>query len=314
MTALAIVINHNGGDDLLRCLDALRAQTVPVDVTVVDCASGDGSRALAVAPPPGVTGIPLDANLGYTGGANAGLAAAAPDADPVGFFNPDCFPAPDLFETCAGVLARRPDAAAVAPRLLRPGGAALDSCGQVLTPGLLRVRDRGFGAASEGAYTAAEPVLSACGAGMVWRRRALDDVAVDGAVFPAEFGSFWEDVDLGWRAGNGGWTVLYHPAATAVHRRGGSAAPGSGRMIFRRPPQVVADILVNRWATLLRNLHAVDFVLRLPLLLAADVAMVTVVCCRRPRSVPALIRALPRLSLAFAQRARLPRRRLGELP
>lgn len=314
MTALAIVINHNGGGDLLRCVEALCAQTVPVEVVVVDCASTDGSRDLALSPPAGVVGVALGDNLGYTGGANAGLAAAAPDADPVGFFNPDCFAAPDLFEVCAGTFARRPDVAAVAPRLVRPGGATLDSCGQVLTRGVLRVRDRGFGAPAAGAFPTPAPVLAACGAGMVWRRRVLDEVTVDKGVFPGEYGSFWEDLELGWRANNAGWTVMYEPAATAVHRRGGSAAPGSGRMIFRRPPSVAADIVVNRWATLLRNLHAVDFLLRLPLLLAADAAMVTVVCCRRPRAVPALLRALPRLSRALARRSRLPRRRLGELP
>jgi hypothetical protein len=150
---------------------------------------------------------------------------------------------------------------------------------------------------------------------MVYRRAALEAAAVAGEVFPREFFAFWEDLDLGWRAANAGWRVRYEPSAVAVHRRGATAAPGRGRLTLRRPPQLAACILVNRWATLLRNLHTVDFLARLPVLLPADAAMVALVVALRPRALPALVRELPRLRLAWRQRRRLgPRRRLGELP
>jgi hypothetical protein len=99
----------------------------------------------------------------------------------------------------------------------------------------------------------------------------------------------------------------------AVHRRGATAAPGRGRLIFRRPPSLAAGILLNRWATLARNLNAVDFALRLPVLLAGDVAMVAVIALRRPAAVPALLAGLPRVVRALRQRRALLQRRLGEL-
>jgi|WetSurMetagenome_2_1015567.scaffolds.fasta_scaffold94502_2 GT2 family glycosyltransferase len=315
MRAAAVVVNHNGGDDVARCLAALAAQTVPVEVVLVDCLSTDGSRALAAAPPPGVTGVPLADNRGYAGGCAAGLAALAADVEVVGFLNPDCFAAPDLFERCIAVLSGDHSLGGVAPRLERPGGELLDSCGQVLTPVLLRVRDRGYGERAAAAYPAAADVLAVCGAAMVYRRAALDAAAVDGAVFPVEYFAFWEDLDLGWRVSNAGWRVRYEPSAVAVHRRGATAAPGRGRLTLRRPPHLAACILVNRWATLLRNLHRVDFVVRLPVLLLADAAMVTIVVALRPRSLPALARELRRLRLAWRQRRRPgQRRRLAELP
>ena len=314
MRAAAVVVNHNGGPDLAACLAALTAQTVPVDVIVVDCASTDGTRALAEAPPPGVRGVALAANLGYAGGCAAGLAAIAADVEVVGFFNPDCFAAPDLFAHCTAALAADPRAGGIAPRLLRLDGETLDSCGQVLTGMLLRVRDRGYGERAAGRFPVAEPVLAACGAGMVYRRTALAAAAVAGAVFPQEYFAFWEDLDLGWRVSNAGWSVRYEPTALAAHRRGATAAPGRGPLTLRRPPRLVACILANRWATLLRNLHAVDFVVRLPVLLLWDVAMVSVVVLLRPRVLPALVRELPRLPLAWRQRRALPRRRLAELP
>ncbi len=314
MKAAAVVVNFNGGDDLPRCLDALARQSVPVDVTLVDCASGDGSGRLAQAPPPRVRGVPLARNLGFAGGCNAGLAAIPAAAEVVGFFNPDCFPEAEFFAACLRVLEVDPRAGGVAPRLTREDGSTLDSCGQTLTPWLLRVRDRGYGEPAAGRFTDRADVLAACGAAMVYRRAALDAVAVGGEVFPAEFFAFWEDLDLGWRVSGAGWRVVYEPSARATHRRGGTAAAGRGRLIFRRPPALAACILANRWATLLRNLHRLDFLLRLPVLLPADVMMVALVVARRPRVVPALVRALPRLAAAWRARPVLPRRRLAELP
>jgi GT2 family glycosyltransferase len=313
MKAGAVVVNFNGGEDLPACLAALRAQTVPVEVVLVDCASSDGSRRLAEEPPAGVHGIPLEENVGYAGGCAEGLAALDPVVDVVGFFNPDCFPSPGFFAVCCELLAREPEVGGVAGRLVRPDGATLDSCGQVLTRWLLMVEDRGYDAPAEGAFGSPARVLAACGAGMVYRRAALTAAAVVGEVFPRDYFAFWEDLDLGWRVSNAGWRVLYEPRALATHRRGGTAAPGRGRLIFRRPPELAAAILANRWATLLRNLHTVDFLLRLPILLTGEAAMLTVLLLRRPGVVPALRAALPRARRAARQRRLLPRRRLAEL-
>lgn len=313
MSAGAVVVNFNGGADVAACVAALRGQTVPLDVVLVDCASTDGTRSLAERPPAGVRGLPLPANAGYAGGCAAGLSALGPTADPVAFFNPDCFASPDFLAVCSEVLARRPEVGGVAGRLVRPGAQVLDSCGQVLTPWLLRVRDRGYGERAAGAFTEPATVLAACGAAMVYRRTALEGVAVEGEVFPADFFAFWEDLDLGWRVSGAGWRVVYEPRAVATHRRAATAVPGAGRLMFRRPPELVAGILANRWATLLRNLHPVDFWLHLPVLLAGEIAMVGLTLLRRPQALPALGRSLARVRRAASQRRLIRRRRLGEI-
>jgi GT2 family glycosyltransferase len=300
MRCAAVVVNFNGGADLSACLEALRAQTMPVEVVLVDCASTDGTRSVVQRPPLGVRALPLASNPGYAGGCAAGLEVLRPEVEVIGFFNPDCFPGAEYFAVCE-------------ERLLRPGGATLDSCGQLLTRFLMRVRDRGYGARAAGAFERRARVLAACGAGMVYRREALQAAAVAGDVFPAEFFAFWEDLDLGWRVNNAGWHVVYEPRAVATHRRAGTAATGTGRLIFRRPPELAARIVVNRWATLLRNLHAVDFWLRFPVLLPGEVLMLSWLVLRYPRLVAALRAAPARLHLAVRQRCLIPRRRLGEL-
>ena len=313
MRAGAVVVNHNGGDDLPRCLEALCAQSVAVEVVLVDCASTDGSRRLAESPPAGVRALPLPDNRGFAGGSNAGIAALGRDVDVVGIFNPDCFPRADLFAVCLDLFTREPGAGGVAPRLVRADGVTLDSCGQVLTPFLLRVHDRGFGEPAAGAYGEPGRVLAACGAGMVYRRSVLDAAAVDGEVLPSTFFAFWEDLDLGWRVSNLGYEVRYEPRAVAVHRRAATATPGSGRLLFRRPEALQAHILVNRWATFARNLHAVDFLVRLPVLLMTDATLVALVVARRPAVARPLLAALPGVAQAWRQRRALGRRRLREL-
>jgi GT2 family glycosyltransferase len=313
MRAAAVVINHDGGADLPRCLEALCTQSVPVEVVLVDCASTDGSRRLVESPPPGVRAVALPDNRGFAGGANSGIATLGRDVDVVGVFNPDCFPRPDLFAVCLEVLEGEAGVGGVAPRLERADGATLDSCGQVLTPWLLRVRDRGFGEPAAGAYGEPGRVLAACGAGMVYRRAALDAAAVDGELLPSAFFAFWEDLDLGWRVSNRGYEVRYEPRAVAVHRRAATAAPGRGRLLFRRPAALQAHILANRWATFARNLHAVDFLVRLPVLLITDAVMVTLVVARRPAVARSLLAALPGVARAWRQRRALRQRPLREL-
>ena len=296
MTVAAIVVNYNGGEDLRRCLAALAAQTVPLAIVLVDCASTDGSRALAECPPAGVVGVPLPDNRGYTGGANAGLEALAPSVRTVGFFNPDCFPTSGFFAAACGRLAE-PGIGGVAGRLERPGGEQLDSCGQVLTPWLLRVRDRGYSEPAAGAYQEAARVLAACGAGMVYHRDALAEVAV-GGLFPTSF-AFWEDVDLG-GGQRGRWRVVYERRRLGASP-GRDCQPGSGRRCFAARPLSLQESssTAGRPGCNLRRLISG----RACRTVAGRCDGALLVGLRRPAVWSAVVRALPRLHRVAAASA-----------
>ena len=91
------IVTHNAAADLPGCLEAVgRLEHRPLEIVVVDCASGDGSLEVARrhAPP----GVPLQAiglgeTRGFTGGMNAALAAS--DAPWALALNADARPAPD---------------------------------------------------------------------------------------------------------------------------------------------------------------------------------------------------------------------------
>jgi GT2 family glycosyltransferase len=108
--------------------------------------------------------------------------------------------------------------------------------------------DRGSEEPDRGQWSRPERVFGATGAAALFRRVALDDVAVDGEVLLEEFHSFREDAELAFRLRERGWEILYEPAARAVHRR--TSLPRRRRAM---PPEVNRHSLKNRY--LLRAYH-----------------------------------------------------------
>jgi hypothetical protein len=157
-------------------------------------------------------------------------------------------------------------------------------------------------------------VLAACGALAVYRRAALEAVAEGDGPWAGHYFCFWEDLELGWRLTNRGFRVLAAPHAVAVHGRGAGAEAGQGPLRWRRPPELEACVLTNRWMTLIRHLHRADLARRLPVLLAFDLAMTSLGVARRPRLLGHLRRRLPLVYRELGRREHLPRKRLSELP
>jgi GT2 family glycosyltransferase len=225
--AVAIcIVTHNDAGDLPDCLDALtRLGHRPLEVIVVDCGSEDGSPETARAHPPAdlpFQVIDLGENRGFAGGMNAAFARTA--ATWVLTLNADARPGPEyvtrLLERALAHPERR--VGAVTGRLVRPEMSGeprrLDACGMVLTPNW-RHLDRGSGEEDRGQYSRPERVFGGTGAATLFRREALEDVAIEGEIFDTWFHSFREDAELCFRLRERGWEVLYEPAAVAEHRR-----------------------------------------------------------------------------------------------
>lgn len=258
MTAPAIsvaIVTHDSAADLPACFAALTAQDFrDFEVVVVDCASADDSVAAARSLDLGGAArkvVPLPDNRGYAGGMNEALRHAV--APHVLALNPDARPRRGCLRRLLDRLAE-PGVlriGAVTPRIVRPPeGTApvrLDACGMYLVR-TWRHLDRGSGEVDRGQYGAPERVFGATGAAVLYARRALDDVALDGEVFDPAFHTFREDAELSFRFQERGWEVVYEPAAVAEHRR--TVTPGRRR---RLPAAYNYHSLKNRY--LLRAYH-----------------------------------------------------------
>lgn len=311
----AVVVSHNSADDLPTCLESLLGAVGVERVTVVDNVSQDRSRKVVRSfDERRVALVEEEVNSGFAGGCNRGFREFDSDIDYLAFLNPDVVVRPDCLETAAEALAQDADLAAVAPLLMRSDGTTVDTVGQVLKRGTLEVEDRGYGNPPTPELKKPTDVLSACGALAVFRRQALQSVADARGPWAQHFFCFWEDLELGWRLHNSGWRIRSCPEAVASHRRGAGAATGGGPLRWRRPPELEACVLTNRWMTLIRHLHPLDLLPRLPLLLFWDLGLVAAGAARRPSLLGHLRRRWPMVVSEWRKRGRTRRRRLYELP
>ncbi|MCM8765470.1 MAG: glycosyltransferase family 2 protein, partial [Candidatus Omnitrophica bacterium] len=108
----------------------------------------------------------------------------------------------------------------VSGKLLSFDGKFLDSTGQFLGY-TRRPIERGHRERDLGKFDKPEFVFGACGACALYRKKMLEEIKIrDGEYFDAEYGLFYEDLDLNWRANRFGWRAYYNPKAIAYHLRG----------------------------------------------------------------------------------------------
>lgn len=223
-----VVLNYNGGSMVLECLESLRGSSLqPAEIICVDNASSDGSAAEVEARFPKVRMVRLEQNTGFAGGMNRGVDASSGDL--VAMLNLDVTLAPDYLDLCAQALTADPTLAGVTGKLYRPDESdppILDTTGHAVYRNR-RAVDRGEREPDLGQYDNDTDLFSLCGAAPVLRRKALEDVRLDGEYFDEDFFAYFEDFDLCWRAQLRGWHFAYVPEARATHYRGGSGGKAS---------------------------------------------------------------------------------------
>jgi GT2 family glycosyltransferase len=287
------VVTWNSAADLDGCLEAVEAlDHRPLKLWIVDCASGDESVAIArrfaarSAVPIGV--VALDRNLGFAGGMNEAIQRGR--APWVLLLNPDARPAPDyvdrlLHATDEGASNGARGVGAATGRLLRGADngdrPVLDACGMRLTL-TWRHLDRGSGHADRGQLPARARVFGATGAASLFRRAALEDVAIGGRVFDDWFHSYREDAELCFRLQERGWDVIYEPHARATHRRRVLPARRS-----ELPPEINFHSLKNRYLLRVYHQTVLNLAATLPFTLFRDALAMGWVLLRERDSLPA---------------------------
>jgi GT2 family glycosyltransferase len=265
-TVSGVVVNHNGGEQILRCLRALRTQKPRLsELIAVDNGSTDQSVAAIVAEFPDITVIELGRNLGPAAARNAGLARAASAL--VLFVDDDVYLAPD----CLRVLLDRQikeQAAAVAPRLvLLPESELIQADGgDVHFVGTMILRNgRTLLAGAEAVARSIGAFSSSCV--LVDRERVLEAGAFDEAYF-----IYLEDMELGLRLRAFGHGLMCEPAAVAYHERGGGTPGLSFRDSGAYPKRRAYFTMRNRLRTVLLHYRLSSIALLAPVLLVYEVA------------------------------------------
>jgi GT2 family glycosyltransferase len=219
------VVVHWRNEDLLAELVAAWPRDPRFELLVVD----NGSSAPL---PASVQVLRPNRNLGFAGGANAGVAAARGGI--VLILNPDAVPEEGALDRLLEGFAAWPDAAGLAPRLLGPAGEPQTAwqLRKLPSPWELVMQALPFpdlsGIKPEPPVGAA--VEQPAAAALAFRREALEAVGgFDEDFYPAWF----EDVDLARRFQQAGMVLRYWPAARFRHHLG-STVPrlGYGPFLF----------------------------------------------------------------------------------
>jgi len=213
-TVSVVIPNYNGADIVPRCFPAthaaVRGEAPEAEILVVDDASRDDSAAWVEARYPDVRVIRNPGNLGFGGTVNRGVREAS--GDRIVLFNTDVLAEPGFL---APALAHFADSAvfAVTFQALTPAGAFREGPNRVVVKsGLPHTyhdpRDQRTDA--RGRTLASYPVGGHC---VIDRGRFLDL----GGYSPLFESFYWEDADLGLRAGRRGWVTVYEPRSRVVH-------------------------------------------------------------------------------------------------
>jgi N-acetylglucosaminyl-diphospho-decaprenol L-rhamnosyltransferase len=230
-----IVVGYNRRDLLARCLDSVLVDNgeISVEMIVVDNASHDGTSEMVADRFPGVRVIANQANLGYGGALNEGIAVAS--GRYVLVLNQDIALRPGALQAMVAFAEAHPDAGAVGPRLEYEDGQFQHSAFRFpdwkqaffgffdgLAPLDSEINGRYSDRQLEAPF-AAEHLLGAC---MLLRRAAIDQA---GAFDPTYF-MYYEETDLCVRLVRAGWRNYYLPTARVMHVSAASTSAASEQM------------------------------------------------------------------------------------
>ena len=252
-----IIPTYNRSDLLRPCLEALRRQTHPCRVLVVDNGSSDSTLSVMADCFPEFGSLRLPSNAGFAKAVNRGIVKV--ETEFVALLNNDTEADPRWIEAGLAVFEQHPECGIVASKIVNYWQRdRLDSAGdRYLRSGLPLKRGNGEPIS---AFPRLEPVLGASAGAAFYRRRLFDQVGL----FDESYYMYLEDVDLSVRARLTGFSCLYTPDAVVYHMEAASDPDRPDKSGAALPLVFYSDSRVywitrNRWLLMisyqpLRNL------------------------------------------------------------
>jgi len=242
--AYIVVVNWNGWQHTVRCLDSLRRLEYPnFRAIVVDNGSTDGSPERIRAAHPDTELLTAEKNLGFGGGANIGIRAALDrGADYVWVLNNDIEVEPATLSSLVSVARSRPGIGVIGAAVWRR---AVDTEPSMHTEAFRWRGEYRLPSACPGADSADAAV-----------GHLVDDVAGSSALLDAamlrqigpfedRFFHYWDDVELCARARRAGWSVEHACQARLWHVVGATVPTDSPQAQYYF---VRNWLLFSRWA------------------------------------------------------------------
>lgn len=303
------IVTFNSARYIRNCLNYVLAQDYqPLEIVVVDNASGDGTREALRQFEGRIHIVRNVENRGFAGGQNQAIQQTR--GDWVLALNPDVRLTPDFVTRLVAAGETESTIGTVCGKLLAmgddfeiPNEAKIDSTGIFFTPSL-RHFDRGSKQSDDGRYSNFEYVFGATGAAALYRRKMIEDVAVMGDFFDSDFFAYREDADLAWRAQLFGWTCLYTPRAVAYHVR--RVLPSNRRSL---PAAINMHSVKNRFLMRINNASGRLYVRHLVPITFRDLIVVAGCLLGEWKSLKAFVFVFRNFRKSWRKRREIRRRR-----
>lgn len=239
-----VMVSYQSADDLPECLSSLKgaAGTRDLELIVVDNASRDNSADIAQAH--GATVIRNSGNPGLSAAINQGAAAAG--GSWIFLLNPDTRLEENSIELLVQRLESDSRIGAAGPHIVQPDGSTYPT-GRRFPSFFVGVLHAVLGAVwpsnpatkryhmVEMDRTTAQDVDWVSGSCMMVRRAAFE--SLNG--FDAKYFMYFEELDFCLRLHRAGWRVVFDPAATVMHKVGGSTKSAPYRKVINHHKSAV---------------------------------------------------------------------------
>ena len=213
-----IVLNWNGAEDTINCLESLKRITYPnYEVIVVDNASeGDDVKVLKERYSDYILIIENEQNLGYAEGNNTGIRFALEHgADYVLVLNNDTVVDSDFLSNLVEFAEKDLSAGICGPKMFymaQPDILYFAGCRIRWFTGL--PQHRGMGKKDKGKFDTPDYTDAITGSCMLIKRIVLEKIGL----LPTDYFLQWEDIDFSTNARKNGFKCLYVPKAKIWHK------------------------------------------------------------------------------------------------
>lgn len=223
-----IILCWNSNRFLYSCLQSLDLQTCKdFEILIVDNGSPEpiSTQNLMDFPNLSITFFSLEHNRGFAAGNN--LAASHAEGKYLVLLNADAFPTPGWLEAISNAIHKYPHGFFASKLVMANDPDRLDGTGDVYHASGVVWR-KSYNTLATRSSLQEKEVFSACGAAAVYPIEAFKQV--DG--FDADYFSYVEDVDLGFRLRLVGYQCVYLPDAVVYHLGSGSTSKRSDLSVY----------------------------------------------------------------------------------
>lgn len=213
-----VILNWNGLEDAIKCLDSLRVIIYSnYEVIVVDNGSEGGEADILEKRYRGYIRLVRNKeNLGFAGGNNVAIGEVIKEgkSDYILLLNNDTLVTERFLEELVKVAETNERIGICGVKLLRMDNhKIIDSTGHVFwRPGI--IIERGQGELDRGQYDEKTDVIGAVAAAALYRKKLFEDIGL----FKEEFTGY-DDAEFSWRAWKNKWESKFVPSAIVYHRR-----------------------------------------------------------------------------------------------